>query len=158
MENLEQGGRDVRHVPDGGPAPALSGSGSATRELTHVECWKILGESGIGHLALRAQPVGVDIMPINYLVNDRQLFFRSAPGSKLEELVQHPHVAVQVERLQDGSWFSVVVKGQAARLGFDEDIERSGIVGLTPTQPGDKFNYVRIIPDAITGVAFPTNE
>lgn len=142
------------HERDGGPAAPYPPQPDQTRELTHVEIWEVLGESGIGHLALRAQPKGVDIMPINYLVTNRQLFFRSAPGAKLEDLVQHPYVAVQVERQWDGAWFSVVLKGKAERLAVDEDIERSGILSLQTTQPGDKFNYVRVIPDAITGRTF----
>ena len=154
MEDSEQDRRKRRHEPDGGPAAVVTEQDDATRELSHVECWKVLGDSGIGHLALRSQPVGVDIMPINYLITNRQLFFRSAPSTKLEDLVQHPHVAVQVEQLQDGSWFSVVLKGQATRLASDEDIERSGILDLIPTQLGDKLNYVRVIPDTISGRTF----
>jgi len=148
---------DKRHEPDGGPATRHPNQDARTRELSDDECWAILDDSGIGHLALRAHPVGVDIMPINYLIADRQLFFRSAPGTKLKNLVRHPYVAVQVERLQDGSWFSVVLKGEAARLASDEDIERSGVLELAPAQPGEKFNYVRIVPVAITGRAFPAN-
>ncbi len=142
------------HEPDGGPAVRHANEGAEIRELSDDECWKVLDDSGIGHLALRAHPVGVDIMPINYLITDRQLFFRSGPGTKLKDLVEHPHVAVQVERLRNGTWFSVVLKGKATRLASDEDIERSGILDLTPTQPGEKFNYVRIVPDAITGRTF----
>jgi len=156
MEGPEQDRHEGRHEPDGGPAPIIAEPDDETRELSHVECWKVLGTSGIGHLALRSQPVGVDIMPINYLIAHRQLFFRSAPGTKLEDLVQHPHVAIQVERLEGDNWFSVVLKGPAQRLASDEEIERSGIQDLIPAQRGDKFNYVRVIPDAITGRTFAT--
>lgn len=48
-----------------------------------------------------------------------QHFLRSAPGTKLEDLVQHPHVAFQVERFNDGRWSSVVLKGKAVRLAAD---------------------------------------
>lgn len=145
---------DRRNGPHGGPAARDAKQDTGTRELTDDECWQVLRDSGIGHLALRAHPVGVDIMPINYLIADRQLFFRSGPGTKLKNLVRHPHVAVQVERLQNGSWFSVVLKGEAMRLGSDDDIERSGVLDLIPAQPEEKFNYVRIIPDAISGRTF----
>lgn len=128
--------------------------GDDTRALSHVECWEVLSDSGIGHLAVRSQPVGVDVAPINYLIANRQLFFRSGRGTKLEDLMQHPHVAVQVERHRDGRWFSVVLKGEAVLLTSDEDIERSGIGQFMPTQGGDKANYVRIVPDAITGITF----
>ncbi len=146
---------DRRHEPSGGPAAAAAAPDTGVRELSDAECWKILGDSGIGHLAFQTQPVGVDITPINYLITDRQLFFRSAPGTKLKNLREFPRVAVQVELLQNGNWFSVVIKGEAIRLALDEEIERSGVLGLTPMQAGEKFNYVRISPDAITGRTFP---
>lgn len=144
----------LRREPDGGPAARHPTQDPRTRELDVDECWAVLADSGIGHLALRAHPVGVDIVPVNYLITDRQLFFRSAPGTKLKNLLHHPFVAVQVERLRGDAWFSVVLKGKAIRLSSDEEIERSGILDLAPAQPGDKFNYVRIIPDAITGRTF----
>lgn len=129
--------------------------GSETREMTHIECWATLGETGIGHLALRAEPVGVDVMPINYLISHRQLFLRSARGTKVEDIVLHPHVAIQVERLMDGAWHSVVLKGEAVRITDEAEIERSGVRELVPAQSGDKLNYFRIIPDSITGRTFP---
>jgi len=145
---------DRRHEPSGGPAARTEAVDATTRELSEDECWDVVGNSGIGHLAFQTQPVGVDIVPINYLITDHQLFFRSASGTKLSRLAHHPHVAVQVERLVDGSWLSVVLKGQAERLALDEEIESSRVMELAPAQPGDKFNYVRIVPDAITGRTF----
>lgn len=145
---------DRRHEASGGPAARTEAVDTATRELSETECWEVLGASGIGHLAFQTQPIGVDIVPINYLITDRQLFFRSGSGTKLSRLAHHPHVAVQVERLENGRWLSVVLKGQAARLALDEEIERSRVLELAPAQPGEKFNYVRIAPDAITGRTF----
>jgi nitroimidazol reductase NimA-like FMN-containing flavoprotein (pyridoxamine 5'-phosphate oxidase superfamily) len=135
-------------------SPRTSAEAAEPRELSHPECWALLGSSGIGHLAFRSQPVGVDIVPINYVITRRQLFFRSGPGTKLEELALHPYVAFQVDQLQDGRWSSVVVKGKAVRLAADAEIERSGILDLVPAQPGRKSNFVRITPDAVTGRTF----
>jgi hypothetical protein len=143
-----------RHEPSGGPAMRAEAVDAAVRELSDSECWEILARSGIGHLAFQLQPAGVDILPINYLVTDRQIFFRSAPGSKLSSLALHPRVAFQIERRAGDTWFSVVVKGEAVRLAFDEEIEHSGVLELAPAQPGEKFNYVRITPDTITGRTF----
>jgi hypothetical protein len=151
---MDASAHDKPHEPHGGPAARGADQYAGTRDLSDAECWQFLGDTGIGHLAFRTLPVGVDIVPINYLITDRQLFFRSGPGTKLKNLMRHPHVAVQTERLQGDSWFSVVLKGEAVRLGFDDDIERSGILDLAPAQPGEKFNYIQIIPDSVTGRTF----
>ncbi len=144
-----------RHEPSGGPMGPIPTQDAHTRDMTEDACWNALGSLGIGHLALRAEPVGVTIYPVNYLVTDRQLLFKSAPGTKLTELADHPFVALQVEKLVDGWWFSVMVKGKAERLAFDDDIESSGILELDAAQGGEKLNYVRIDPDVIAGRTFP---
>ncbi|HEY5223496.1 MAG TPA: pyridoxamine 5'-phosphate oxidase family protein [Microbacteriaceae bacterium] len=152
--SAEAGADDRRREPDGGPSPDRIEYNDESRELSAAECWDVLGTSGIGHLASRSRVVGVDIVPINYLAVNHQLFFRSGPGSKMENLAAHPHVAVQVEHFQDGSWFSVVVKGKAVRMAADATIESSGIQELVPAQPGEKLNYVCITPDEMTGRTF----
>ncbi len=157
MNPIEDDPSERRHEPNGGPATPAPSHDEETRQMSEAECWQVLGRSGIGHLALRAQPVGVDIVPVNYLVNEHQVLFRSGPGTKLAELVEHPHVAFQFEKLVGGRWFSVSVKGRAERLACDEDIEASGVMQLDSAQRGDKFNYVRIVPDAVIGRSFPEN-
>ncbi len=152
---MNSNSKGTRHEPDGGPARTVFDDDDQTSQLSDLQCLQLLGETGIAHLGLRAQPHGVDIVPINYLIHERQLYFRSAPGTKLVELTAHPHVAVQVERLQEGRWSSVVLKGRAQRLAFDDEILVSGILGLKPAGPGEKANYVRVEPDAITGRSFP---
>lgn len=147
---------DDRHEPAGGPSRIVLSDDSEVTELTPEQCWALLGDTGIGHLALRSQPQGVDIVPINYLIHEQQLYFRSASGTKLVELTEHPHVAVQVERYRDAQWSSVVVKGRAERLAFDDEILASGVTRLLTSGPGEKANYVRIVPETITGRSFPS--
>lgn len=155
MAITEEDGATQRHEPAGGPPEFVPAEDTDTRDMTVSECWKALGDSGIAHLALRAEPVGVDIYPVNYLVSNGRVLFRTGPGTKLTELASHPYVALQFEQLVGGWWFSVLVKGKAERLAFDEDIESSGVLDLDPAQRGDKFNYVRIVPDAVIGRTFP---
>ena len=138
----------------GGAASTIEIMQSQTAHLSVDEVWEVFGESGVAHLALRAEPTGVDIMPINYLVNDRMLYFRSAPGAKLVELTRNPSVAVQAEVNRDGRWYSVVIKGNAQRLALDEEIHASGVLSLRAEQPGEKFNYVRVTPHSVTGISF----
>jgi osmotically-inducible protein OsmY/nitroimidazol reductase NimA-like FMN-containing flavoprotein (pyridoxamine 5'-phosphate oxidase superfamily) len=138
----------------GGVASPIEILQSQTAHLSVDESWDVFGESGIAHLALRDEPTGVDIMPINYLINNRMLYFRSAPGTKLVELTHNPSVAVQAEVNRDGRWYSVVIKGEAERLAFDDEIHASGVLGMRTEQPGEKLNYVRITPHSLTGISF----
>jgi len=122
-------------------------------ELDADACWELLAASDFGRLAVATER-GVDIFPMNYLVRDRTLYLRSAPGSKLAEMMQRPTVAFEADGILRRDRWSVVVKGDAERLGFDAEITESGVLGLHSQNPSDKWNYVRITPEAISGRRF----
>lgn len=118
--------------------------------LTEDECWSFLHSGVLGRLAIAAKGL-VDIFPINYLVHDRTILFRSGPGSKLVNLTAAPLVAFEADDF-DGRWHSsVVVHGRASRLDNDADILESGVMNLVSWSDTPKFNYVRITPTDITG-------
>jgi hypothetical protein len=123
------------------------------RILDEDECWRLLGESNLGRFAVRTV-ASVDIFPVNYLVHDRSLFFRSAPGSKLIDLTREPSVAFEVDGEHARHVWSVVVHGAAHRLGTEHEILESGITTLATWHPSDKFNYVRISPETVSGRSF----
>jgi nitroimidazol reductase NimA-like FMN-containing flavoprotein (pyridoxamine 5'-phosphate oxidase superfamily) len=124
------------------------------RILDTDDCWKFLAAQSLGRLAVRAGE-GVDVFPVNYLVHTRAIYFRSAPGSKLIDLTQHPLVAFEIDGQLAHRVWSVVVSGTAARLGSDAEIQESGIDQLHAWYPNDKYNYVRIRAESVTGRSFP---
>jgi nitroimidazol reductase NimA-like FMN-containing flavoprotein (pyridoxamine 5'-phosphate oxidase superfamily) len=128
---------------------AMSGSKSFG-ELDEETCWTYLSGASVGRLAVRAEE-GVDIFPINVKVKDRVIYFRSAPGSKLMDITRFPLVAVEVEGESLGSRWSIVVKGEAQRMSSDADIHASGVMNLETLTPTEKQNFVRILPNSVTG-------
>lgn len=124
--------------------------GPDTAALDEEGCWRFLGDTGIGRLAISTES-GVDIFPINYLATERKIFFRSAPGTKIVELTADPRVAFEADEHTFLARWSVVVRGTARRLASDDEIERSGIQNLATWQTGDKFNYFEITPTAVSG-------
>ena len=121
-----------------------------TDTLTVEECWRYLSRTDIGRLAVAVED-GIDIFPVNYVVHDQAVFFRSAPGSKLMDVAANPQVAFEVDGTRRGRHWSVVVRGAARRLDRDDEIEASGVLGLRTATPTDKWNYVRIDPTTVTG-------
>ena len=124
--------------------------------LGDEESWHLLAGARIGRLAVSIDG-GVDIFPINYVVADRVIFFRTAPGSKLMDLTKHPVVALETDGTHKRRRWSVVVKGTAIRLGSDEEIEASGVLSLHSLVPTEKWNYVRIAASSITGRRFTSS-
>lgn len=117
------------------------------------ECWDFLTAYDFGRLAV-ATDTGVDIFPMNYLVRDREIFLRSAPGSKLASITERPSIAFEVDGRRLRRRWSIVVKGNIDRLGFDSEIVESGIVELKSLNPTAKWNYLRISPESVTGRRF----
>ncbi len=128
----------------------------ALEELNEEESWHLLASADLGRLAVTIDG-GVDIFPINFVVADRVIFFRTAPGSKLMDLTRHPVVALESDGTRQRQRWSVVVKGVAKRLGSDAEIEASGVLRLHSLVPTEKWNYVRITATSITGRRFTSS-
>ncbi len=118
--------------------------------LGETECWQLLAGESLGRLAV-CTATGADIFVVNYLVTERAVFFRSAPGTKLALLAASPRVAFEADGKHHLHHWSVVVKGVAHRIDSDDSIEESGVLGLETATAGDQWNYVRIEPGSITG-------
>ena len=129
-----------------------------TEYLTEAECWSRLHRHVVARLAV---DVGgrPDIFPINYVVDDGSIVFRSGAGTKLAGAVLGRHVAIEIDGLDiDGSVWSVVVKGIAHEI--TEMTERFEIdeLPLYPWITSHKPNFVRIEPHLTTGRRFQVAE
>ncbi|WP_368496177.1 pyridoxamine 5'-phosphate oxidase family protein [Herbiconiux sp. A18JL235] len=123
--------------------------------LGHEECWRLLAATSFGRLAV-ADEDGADIFPINHLVNDQLIYFRSAPGTKIVSLTERPGVAFETDGTENRQRWSVVLRGTARRLDVDAEIEASGVGALHTFTRSTKWNYFVISPRTLTGVRFTT--
>jgi nitroimidazol reductase NimA-like FMN-containing flavoprotein (pyridoxamine 5'-phosphate oxidase superfamily) len=86
------------------------------RGLDADECRVILARHNVGRLAFTFHDK-VDIEPINYVMLDNDLVFRTVPGSKVDVLEHHPWVAFEVDEVDGLSeWRSVVAHGTIYRI------------------------------------------
>ena len=99
---------------------------SGTSELDAASCWSRLGDSGIGRLAVTADD-GPSVTPIDYLVHDGRLYFRSSPGTKLQPC-HTPAVA--------GSRWRFFRPHPVDGRGPTSEIEESGVLAVHPTAGG----------------------
>ena len=120
--------------------------------LPEEEAWEFLRGREIGRLAYHL--VGeVHIVPINYLVSDGQLLFRTSPGSKLLGVVMHDDVAFEVDEFDEHEARSVIVRG-TARLLREDEADRANALPLRSWVPTDKDEVVAIDVREISGRAF----
>jgi nitroimidazol reductase NimA-like FMN-containing flavoprotein (pyridoxamine 5'-phosphate oxidase superfamily) len=118
--------------------------------LDAAECWRLLEAQTIGRLATTTDQ-GPRIWPINFRVREESLIFRSAPGSKVWNIGRDDRVAFEVDGLESGLYWSVVVLGTAQVIDKDEPGPRTEHDELHPVAPGPKPVLFRITPDSATG-------
>jgi nitroimidazol reductase NimA-like FMN-containing flavoprotein (pyridoxamine 5'-phosphate oxidase superfamily) len=142
------------------PEDTVSNDANITlREITTEECWRLARTTDVGRLAVidhspSTRGPSATIVPVNFLVHDGAIFFRSGPGSKMMDIAQHPRVAFEFDGHRGRRYWSVVVHGDAHRLNSDVDIENSGVQQLEAFHDDDKHNFVRIDVATITGRSF----
>ena len=121
-------------------------------ELTSEECWEMLRHEEFGRLAYRLVDE-VHITPINYAVQGGSLLFRTAEGNKLLAVVMGSEVAFEIDRYDEESARSVLVRG-TARLLPEDEAHRADNVPLRPWTTTLKYNVVEIHPKVVSGRAF----
>lgn len=122
--------------------------------LAASECWMLLESESVGRLAVHHHDGAPDVYPVNFRARNGALYLRSGPGGKLRSIASHPAVAFEIDGADGDRRWSVVVRGTAARLDDDAEIEDSGVLGIVPASPTPKHDFVRITPTSITGRRF----
>ncbi len=123
--------------------------------LTVPECWALLRTQEFGRLAVVTSH-GPDIFPINVVVDQGTLLFRTAEGSKLRDIEDDERVAFEVDGFDatTNSAWSVVMRGSAKRIREMHAATAALESGVSPWQEGPKGWVVRITPIQVTGRRF----
>lgn len=134
---------------------AVARETGAMEILTEEQCWSLMGSVEVGRLAVAAAG-DIDIFPLNFVVDDRTLLFRTAEGTKLVEVVLAGRVAFEVDGYdpERGRAWSVVLKGHAQMLDKWDDIYTAQDMPLFPWNHAPKERFVRISPYSISGRRF----
>jgi uncharacterized protein len=122
-----------------------------TEVLTIDACWRLLDDSPVGRLAVvrGGEP---DIFPVNYVVDHGGILFRTAAGPKLAA-ARDRVVAFEADgyTAQDGSAWSVIVKGMAHPVEEVDAVAALRSARLDPWQSGAKPWLLRNDPTSVTG-------
>jgi hypothetical protein len=113
--------------------------------LAQSECWKLLGDHVVARLAVVVDG-HPDIFPVNYVVDDRSIVFRTAAGTKLLGALETTPVAMEIDGYDSDTelaW-SVVLRGVAREVRRPEELSRVDAAQLDPWQGGAKDRVVRV--------------
>ena len=125
------------------------------RELETSECWSRLRSSDVGRIAVYSEADGVDIFPVNHVVDGGTVVFRTAHGTKLASIDDGYPAAFEVDGVDDALYaWSVVVKGTAHVISHREELFEIFDLDVRPWHDGDKPCFVRINSTSVTGRHF----
>jgi nitroimidazol reductase NimA-like FMN-containing flavoprotein (pyridoxamine 5'-phosphate oxidase superfamily)/nucleotide-binding universal stress UspA family protein len=135
-----------------GPAPVLPFD--AVEELTAAACWELLSASRVGRLAI-CTGGSARIFPINFVVDEHTIVFRTAPGTKLAG-ISESDVAFEVDDYDEatGQAVSVIIEGRASEITEADEWDRALELPLFPWHVAPKGHFVRIAPDTVSGRRF----
>ena len=141
----------------GGTVDLPPGTGRAGRrphlvELTPQECRSLLGTHGVGRVAVTTggQPA---ILPVNYLVVDGDLAFRTSPDAQPAQAAGH-EVAFEVDHIDEASseGWSVLAVGGARAVTDPASVRRlRAQAHTTPWAGGHRDLWILLTPSRLTG-------
>jgi nitroimidazol reductase NimA-like FMN-containing flavoprotein (pyridoxamine 5'-phosphate oxidase superfamily) len=129
----------------------------AVEELTEEECWQRLATEQIGRVAIAAGG-GPRIFPVNHLVHDHIVSFRTGTGQKSDESWSHPEVAFEVDGERGKAFWSVVVEGTSTMLAEDDPTLPAAFRTLFTVDPSPKHIVISITAHHISGRQFPPHD
>jgi nitroimidazol reductase NimA-like FMN-containing flavoprotein (pyridoxamine 5'-phosphate oxidase superfamily) len=128
--------------------------------LDEAECMRLIAPGGIGRLCFAGQ-FDLTVLPVNYVVHNDTIVFRTAPGGTTEEDlrtsigVAHAEYRVAFEiddfDAQTREGWSVLVQGPAHHLDSDEDRAEAEAIGLQTWAGSNRDHFIRITPARVTG-------
>jgi nitroimidazol reductase NimA-like FMN-containing flavoprotein (pyridoxamine 5'-phosphate oxidase superfamily) len=126
-------------------------------ELDEDTCLQLISRGGIGRIAYAAR-FGLVVLPVNYMLHDGAVVFRTAEHGPLDEDLRtgiegaEYKVAFEIDDfdLAKRQGWSVLIQGPAHHVA---GAERDAAVqaGVQALAPGERELFVRIVPSRITG-------
>ncbi len=122
------------------------------QHLSIDECWQKLTRSSVGRIGVLVDSAP-EIYPVNFVVHERSILFRTDAGSKLRGVDRSPAVCFEVDHINpdDRSGWSVLVKGRAHELTTSDELQGISEIGLDFWPLGDKAHWIRVRPIEVTG-------
>jgi nitroimidazol reductase NimA-like FMN-containing flavoprotein (pyridoxamine 5'-phosphate oxidase superfamily) len=124
-----------------------------TGEINPLECRDLLASHQVARVAV-CTPDGPQIVPVNYVVDEDSVVFRTAPYGVLGRHAWKGRVAVEIDHIDPftRSGWSVVAAG---RGHLAEDAEELALLRAfhnpQPWAAGSRLLYVRVVWDRLTG-------
>lgn len=131
-----------------------SGSGRGIVELGREECLRLLESVPVGRIGVTIDALPA-VLPVNFVVSEGAIVFRTIPGTKLDAAAAGAVVAFEVDAFgtdEDPSGWSVLVRGVAREVTDSAELAAARALPLESwAWDGGADRFVRIEPTVLTG-------
>jgi nitroimidazol reductase NimA-like FMN-containing flavoprotein (pyridoxamine 5'-phosphate oxidase superfamily) len=126
----------------------------AIEELAPAECLRLLASVPVGRVGVTIDALPA-VLPVNFVVSDGAVVFRTVPGTKLDAATAGAVVAFEADgygpETSTGDW-SVLVRGVARELTGPDELATANALPLESwAWDGGADRFVRIEPTVLTG-------
>lgn len=112
-------------------------------------CWSRLGDTTVGRVAVATADGTILVLPVNYVLDDGTIVFRTAPGAILDHLAGTVTFQVDAVDPWHHTGWSVLVHGQASVAPVPCDFDDAPM----PWAGAHRRHVVTIVPERVTGRA-----
>ncbi|MCW2819294.1 MAG: Pyridoxamine 5-phosphate oxidase [Marmoricola sp.] len=121
-------------------------------ELDEDECWRRLDGCTVGRLAY-ADRDGPTVLPLNYVVQDRRVWFRTASYDQLAIHLPGTRAAFEVDHVDQAAHqgWSVLVRGTADHVMVDTPGHPAGRPNPEPWPTGLRTMLFCLTPSQVSG-------
>jgi nitroimidazol reductase NimA-like FMN-containing flavoprotein (pyridoxamine 5'-phosphate oxidase superfamily) len=118
--------------------------------LVAYDCWALLEEAEVARIAWRSGD-GIGLVPVNYVVVDGALWFRTDAESELARGCGGQSVVVEVDHVdtESGDGWSILVHGVPELIDVLDVPDM--VVEMRVWAGGPRTQFIRIEPDRVTG-------
>lgn len=121
--------------------------------MTPAECEALLRASQVGRVAV-CSPDGPHVVPVNYVLVDGTVVFRTSPYSVVGTYGRDTTVALEIDHVDEASesGWSVVARGRAVAVTDPDDVAAIRRTWTTPPwAAGMRTLYLRMSRPELTG-------
>ncbi|WOP18051.1 pyridoxamine 5'-phosphate oxidase family protein [Raineyella sp. LH-20] len=121
--------------------------------LDPEDCRVLLRTQEVGRVAWTSPVAGLLVLPVNYVVRDDLVVFRTSRSSVLAELAEGREVSFQVDDIDvsTGNGWSVMAQGVSSSPTEADRLEALRVDGPTPWAKGDRDLFVTLELRTISG-------
>jgi len=132
----------------------------ALESMDEAQCLQHISAGGIGRLCFAGR-FDLTVLPVNYVLQDNSIVFRTAPGGTTEEDLRtgigvdraEYRVAFEVDNFDAGTrtGWSVLIQGPAHHVDSEVERAEAEAAGLETWAGNSRDHFIRITPVRITG-------